>query len=139
MAFATSTDVATRLGRELTSAEEEQADLLLDMATASIANAVGKDDEWAEDLSPVPEILRGFCIELTCRAMANPQGLFSKSETIGSYSYTNSFNRDTPSGLSLSPLEQRVLRKAVGRLVYDVRTPTSTEVFLEDLIDHEGS
>lgn len=138
-AFATVEDVATRLGRDLTSTEEGQVELLLGMATASIANAVGKNDEWAETLDPVPEILRGFCIELTCRAMANPQGLFSKSETIGSYSYTNSFNRDTPSGLSLSPLEVRVLRKAVGKLVYDVRTPTATEAFLEDLVDHEGS
>lgn len=139
MAYATTDDVATRLGRDLTSSEEDQAELLLTLATGVITGAVGKDDDWAEALDPIPAVFRGFCVELTCRAMANPDGAFSQSETIGSYSHSKSFNRDLPSGLVLTALERQILRRAVGRLVYDVRTPTSTEAFLEELVEHEGS
>jgi len=134
MSFAEVTDVETRLGRELTTAEEGSVELLLDTATAVIAVAAGKSEAWAAALDPVPAILKGFCIELACRGLANPEGLFSKSETLGSYSYSPGFNRDTPGGLTLTPIERRVIRNAVGNIAYEVRTPTATEDYLEDLV-----
>lgn len=138
MAFATETDVATRLGRDLSVVEEDQVSLLLDLATAVIASAAGKSEDWAEALDPVPVRLKGFCIEIVCRSLGNPNGLFSRSETVGSYSYSESFNREI-AGLSLTAMEKQVIRRAVGNLTYEVRTPSATEQFLEDLVAVEGS
>ena len=87
MAFATVPDVATRQGRTFTTAEEDSVEVLLDYATAAIADAALKDDAWAEALDPVPTILKGLTIELVGRAMANHEGLTSMSEQIGSYQY----------------------------------------------------
>lgn len=138
MAFATSTDVEKRLGRELTSSEEDQVGLLLDLATAAIANAADMADTDAAALSPVPTVIRGFTIELTCRALANPSGLFSKSETIGSYSYTNNFNKDVSSAMALSDVETLVIRRT---LLGSNSGSARAENVLDDLLcdDHEGS
>lgn len=137
MAFATSTDVARRLGRDLTSSEEDQVELLLDLATAAIANAADLTD--AEASTPVPTVIRGFCIELTCRALANPSGLFSKSETIGSYSYTQNFNRDVSSAMALSDVEVLVIRRTLlGSNAGSARAENVLDLCAE-LDDHEGS
>lgn len=140
MAFATTDDVALRLGRALTSGEEDQADLLLGLATATIANAADKDDVWAEALDPVPVLLKGFCIELTCRALANPNGLFSKSETIGSYSYTHSFNKDVSSAMALSDVEVLVIRRAVnGSNSGSAKAENVLDELCAELDESEGS
>lgn len=139
MAFATSTDVETRLGRALTSIEEDQVELLLDLATAAISNAADLSDAESSVLSPVPTVIRGFAIELTCRALANPSGLFSKSEQIGSYSYTQNFNKDVSSAMALSDIEVLVIRRTLlGSNAGSARAETVLD--LCDEIDyHEGS
>mgnify|MGYP003405151677 FL=1 len=134
MAFATVTDVATRQGRTFTSAEEDSVEVLLDYATASIADAALKDDAWAEALDPVPTILKGLCVELVGRAMANSEGLTSLSEQIGSYQYQKSFGRDNSAAFTLNAIERRIVRRTVGSLNYEVRTPTATEDYLENLV-----
>lgn len=140
MAFATSTDVETRLGRELTSIEEDQVELLLDLATAAIGNAADLSDAEASALSPVPTVIRGFCIELTCRALANPNGLFSRSETIGSYSYSENFNRDVSSAMSLSDVEVLVIRRTLlGSNAGSARASNVLDELCEELDCHEGS
>lgn len=136
--FASIEDVALRLGRDLTDSEESSVELLLNLASAAIRSAVDKPDDWMPD--PVPDLVRGFTIELTCRAMANPEGLFSKSETIGSYSYTNSFSKDRPSGLSLTDDEVLALRRAVWKSNSGSARADSIATGLpEELDDHEGS
>lgn len=114
MAFADATDVATRLGRDLTADEAAQATYLAELATALIAAACDKTDAWAAALSPVPTILSLFCVELVARSMPNPAGLLSLSETLGQYSSTQRF-RDAAAGggMALSELEERVIRRAV--------------------------
>jgi len=134
MAFATATEVATRQNRTFTAGETAAVSDLLDTATAAIAAAADKDDAWAAALTPVPAILRGLTIELVGRALANRDGLFSQSETIGSYSISQSFNKDIPSPFVLTDLERRVVRRTVGSLNYEVRTPTATEAYLEALV-----
>lgn len=133
MAFATVTDVATRQGRTFTTAEEDQATLLIELATAAIADAALKDDDWAAALTPVPDIIKGLTIELVGRAMANSEGLTSSSEQIGSYQYMKSYNKDNPA-FTLTNIERRIVRRTVGSLNYDVRTPTYTEDYLESLV-----
>lgn len=134
MAFATVTDVATRQGRTFTSTEEDQVTLLIELATAAIADAALKDDAWAAALTPVPDIIKGLTIELVGRAMANYEGLTSSSEQIGSYQYMKSYNKDHPA-FTLTNIERRIVRRTVGSLNYDVRTPTYTEDYLEGLLE----
>jgi hypothetical protein len=137
--FATVEDVATRQGKTLTEAEEESVDFLLTVATAVIADAAGKDDAWAAALDPVPTILKGLTVELVGRAFANPSGLTSLQEQVGSYQYMQSFNRDLPAAFVLTDIERRIIRRTVGTLNYEVRTPTSAEEFLEEVLETEGS
>ena len=133
MAFATATEVATRQGRTFTAAETAAVTLLLDFATAAIAAAADKTDAWATALTPVPKIIKGLTIELVGRALANPSGLYSQSETVGSYSNSQSFSKEVPAAFVLTDLERRVVRRTVGSLNYNVRTPTATEAYLEAL------
>lgn len=115
MAFASTDDIAARLqesslsGTLLTSVE-----LLLDLATAVIAEAAGKDDAWATELEAdgVPTILRGLTIELVCRALASPQGLKSASEQLGAYQRQEVYSGDP--ALTLSEVEQEIVRRAVN-------------------------
>jgi len=138
--FASVSDVATRLGRSLSTDEADSVDLLLTIATATIANAADKDDEWAATLSPVPTILQGFCIELTCRAFANPEGLFSTSKTIGSYTNSKSFNKDVSSAMALSDIEVLVIRRAVnGTNAGSARAENVLDDLYVELDDSEGS
>lgn len=134
MAFATVSDVATRQGRTFTTAEENQATLLIELATAAIADAALKDDAWAAALTPVPDIIKGLTVELVGRAMANSEGLTSQSETIGSYQYMKSYNKEATAAFALTNIERRIVRRTVGSLNYEVRTPTATKDYLESLV-----
>lgn len=133
MAFATAEDIATRLGEESLSATEKgSAELLIELATAVIAEAVDQDDAWAEELAPVPTIVKALTIELVCRAMASPQGLASATETLGAYSRSETYRKDLSSALMLTELEERMLRRAiVGQLSGSVRI----ESHIDDIYD----
>jgi len=131
--FATVSDVAIRQGKTFTAAESATVTLLLEMATAAIAAGADKSDAWAAALDPVPTIIKGLTIELVGRALANPSGLYSQSETVGSYSNSQSFSKEVPAAFVLTDLERRVVRRTVGSLNYNVRTPTATEAYLEAL------
>jgi hypothetical protein len=109
--FATADDVAARLGRELTAGETATVDYLLTMASAIIAEAAGKDDGWVVTLNPVPQLLRGLSVELTVRALANPNQLAQLREQLGSYSYAATFASDA--GMALKPVEVMLVRRTV--------------------------
>lgn len=113
MAFAEVEDVATRLARDLTAEEGAMAEMLLEAATAEIARAAGRDDAWAAALAPVPQILRFVAVELVRRAMSNPEGLKSVSETLGAYQHSRSFQGADTAGLFLTDREERMVRSAV--------------------------
>jgi hypothetical protein len=135
-AFTTSDDVATRLARELTAAEDAQADLLIEQATALIADAAGKDDDWALALSPVPDALAALTIEVAARAMAAPIGVRSQQETIGSYNHSESYPDQLAQGLHLTAAEERRVRRIVFGTTTASTRPGSV---LDDLYDLEGS
>jgi hypothetical protein len=113
VAFATTQDVAARLGRELTEAEDEQAEYLLDAATSVVAEALGRDDAWADALDPVPTIVLVYTVELVVRAMGNPQGAASVQETLGQYSHSVRYDPGT-AGMVLTDLETLRLRRGVN-------------------------
>lgn len=111
-AFATADDVALRLGRTLTAGEASSVTYLLRMAAAVIADAASKDDGWVVTLDPVPQLLRGLSVELTVRALANPNQLDRLSEQLGNYSMTATFNPQRL-GLELTDTEQLIVRRTV--------------------------
>jgi hypothetical protein len=114
MAFASADDVATRLGETpLSEADQAAASQLLDFATAVLTDAVDKSTGWADELDPVPEVLKGLAVELVCRAMASPQGLAAASETLGAYTREETYRRDLSTAMALTPVEERIARSAV--------------------------
>lgn len=114
MAFATTDDVAARLERATLTAEQlADATMLLDVATAAIAEVVDKDEAWAAALDPVPALLKGLTVDLVCRAMGAAQGLISASETLGAHTRSETYNRDGSSAVVLTDQEALVARRVV--------------------------
>jgi hypothetical protein len=79
-ALATPADLADRLGRDLTVAEERQAPVLLNDATAVI---VDRFPRYA--VTPTP-VSTKVCCAMVLRVLRNPNGL--RQESIDDYSYT---------------------------------------------------
>lgn len=113
MAFPTYTEVATRLGRTLTTAEQAIATAVIGSTTGLIAEAVGRDSDWAGDLDPVPQTLSELCIQKAIGAITNPSGVASHSETLGAYQHSETFPRAADIGVFLSPDERARVRRAV--------------------------
>ncbi len=118
--FATLAELALRLGKaspdDLTAAQRAQGEFLLEMATGLIVETVDKTDAWAQALDPIARVLRAVCLEATARAMQNPSGVSSESETLGAYSHTSRYeftSRTGPVGLGLTDDESRLCRRAV--------------------------
>ena len=65
--------------------------------------------------------------------------MFSKSETIGSYSYTHSFNRDVSSAMALSDVEVLVIRRALLGANSGSARAESVLDLCDELDCHEGS
>lgn len=111
MAFASSSDVATRLLRELTDAEAAAVDAALELITGLMVNAAGKAEE--SDIDPVPPALKLLAIEKAIQLLNNPRGLASFSEALGSASRSETYQRASDVGLFLSPTEETLIRNAV--------------------------
>lgn len=118
MAFATAANVAARQGvAEYTGTDLAQVNALLDAAYDLILDSVGKTAAWAEDEdTTVPDAFQHVSVEVVSRALANPNGARSTSESLGTYSYSQSF-QDGVAGFVLTAAEERRLRLALyGRL-----------------------
>lgn len=130
--FATREDVQIRLGRALTDAEGDKVDLLLILATGAIAEACDKDLEWATGLATVPTMLRILCIEVTFRALSNPDGLRSGSESLGAYSKSGTY-ADGAGAIELTEREERLARRAVYGTNSASSSPRSVVDRVQDL------
>jgi hypothetical protein len=137
MAFATAADVAIRLGRALTTAEEAMVDQVIEEVTGLIVEAVGRDAAWAEDLDPVPATLRSLCIEKAIAVGSNPNQAASTSEQLGAYQHSKTFRKiDASSDLFLTAGEERRVRRAVyGETTSSPRTPSIADDIFPPLID----
>ena len=147
MPFATLNDLAVLMGKadedEFTAAEAAKGTLLLELATGLITAGVGKTDEWAEDLTPVPMILRivtlGAVFRVMDRSVNNPTGASSESETLGAYSHTVRYGENSGSSdhaetlsISISDAEMLMCRRAVwGRLSATTMPATTLDLVIE--------
>lgn len=83
MAYATTQDIAVRLGVAVGDLNAAQVQAFLDDSTALVNGYTGLD--WTTQ-PEVPVAIKWVVISRTLRALQNPDGL--RSEQIGSYSYT---------------------------------------------------
>lgn len=124
MTFATIADITGRLGRDLTAAEADQVDVLLELASDLLNEAVGQDRDWAEALTDVPAPLRTITVEVVARVLLNPAGVASVTETLGAYSHTERFDGAAVAGLGLflTADEERRARRAVNGATFSAVT-----------------
>lgn len=109
MAFAQPSDVATRLGRELTDAELGQAAAYLDDVEAEIRSRVSDLDARADDLNFLALVIR---VEASAakRVFMNPGGIRQHSESLDDYSQSDTLDVSISTGsLYVSDDEWRLL------------------------------
>lgn len=135
MSFATSQDIGARLGRDLAVDEQSAVELVIEIVSGQIADAVDRDDEWADALDPVPAVFRAICIEKAVSALTNTENLASLSRTLGKSSISKTFPRSADGGILLSEYEERLVRRAV---VAGVAGPRIGSV-LDDILACPGS
>lgn len=114
MAFATKEEVAARLARSLTTAEENAVDLVIELVQGSIADLVGEGATWADELDPVPAYYRALCIEKAIGAISNPQSLAAESKQLGSYSSSKTYQRAQDAGIFFTEREEAQIRRTYG-------------------------
>lgn len=112
MAFATHSDVATRLRRTLTSDEQTQATAVIATVQSLITDEVDRDSDWATALSPVPAALKELCVAKAAAILSNPTPGVVASESLGEHSVTYARSSDE-GGIFLTDAEGRIARHAV--------------------------
>lgn len=113
MALAKPEDVQARLGRPLTSGEQEIAKSVIATVTGLIADAVNQKKDWIEAIDPVPEGLKALCVEKAIGAIVNPANLASQSESLGVHSIARVFPKAGDVSVFLSDFERRQAISAV--------------------------
>lgn len=111
--FATSDDVAARLGRTLTAEEQAMVPDLLEAATALVAEAAGQTEEWATELDPVPVLLKVVTVGAVVRVLVNPTGAQRVSRQLGSFQHSAAWAAES-TGLALTAGEERLVRRVVN-------------------------
>lgn len=117
MAFASTDDVAVRLGRDLTEAEAAMAEQVIGLVTGAIVDAVGKDADWADALDPIPATFQAMCIDKVIAVGSNPQGLAGESETLGHHTHSKTYRWASEGGgasvVALTDAEKLIVRRIV--------------------------
>lgn len=135
MAFATHSDVSTRLGRDLTTAEESTATAVISLVEGLCADAVGRDTAWASALDPVPATLKVLAVDKAIAAISNPENLANDAKTLGAFRRSRGFREGATGTILLSEHEERAVRSAVyGRLSASSRPDSHLHTLL-DLAD----
>jgi hypothetical protein len=129
--FANSEDIERRLGRSLTEAEEGIAESVVASVTGLIAEAAGMN---AAAIDPAPFYYKVLCVEKAVSALANPSNVASQSETLGSFSHSETFPRDLDASAFLTEDEERRIRRIATGVVSASARPKS---LLHDTIVRE--
>lgn len=111
--FTTVANVANRLNQEFDDDQAAQCSFLIAQATVSICAALDRDPTTWKPPVKARSFLSMMATELTARSMPNTLGLQSKSERVGTYSYTETYSNSDGSGLLLTNAEELILRRVV--------------------------
>lgn len=122
MAYATETDVQSRLGRPLTTEENEQVSTLLGDVEILIKSKIPDLEDQIEALTISPEVVVMVEASAVARLMRNPDGYTSESD--GDYTYQINWKMASGS-LEISEREWSLLGVSGGAFVINpkVRTP----------------
>lgn len=109
MALAESQDVADRLGRDLTTEEEDRVEGLLDEASVLVSGWLGTTPD------PIPDAVRVVTSRVVARAITNgvaaEPGLESVQATMGVFQVNRGYSTDAASGgVWLTRTDKTVLR-----------------------------
>lgn len=133
MALATAEDVATRLGRSLTAAEEALSEQVIAGVTGLITDAVDEDSAWADGLDPVPSFYHELCVQKTIAIGSNPGQLAAITEQLGQASRSRTFQRSNDVGIFLTDAEERKVRQ----IHYGTGASSGrTQSLVDDVIDY---
>lgn len=111
MIYATTAEVAARLGRALTSAEQTQVSEVLVGVGGLLHEAAGKPAAW--DPVPPPPLFKTLSVEKAVGVIANPLSLASESEQLGAYQRSQTFQRGMDVGIFLTEHEEQLVADAV--------------------------
>jgi len=107
--YATTDDIAARLGRTLTDQETTSYGSIIEAVSAEIDVALG----LAKTLADVPPAVKGVTVTASIRAAANPSGAARVAETIGALSRSETFPRSGDGSTLLTITEERLVRRAI--------------------------
>lgn len=110
MTWPTIEDFADFFGHDLAKLKTNQITLLLQIARNVIAVDLDEDEDWADELDPVPAALSGIAMQIAQRIYTNPQSLKTVSTTAGNWSQTRAYNAI---GISLTDEERATIRRAL--------------------------
>jgi hypothetical protein len=130
MAFATHADVATRLGRTLTTAQQATCTDVIATVEAQIIDEVDRDTDWAAALSPIPKTLKALCVNKAIDALSRPEPAIA-AESLGAHSVT--YAREHTTSIFLTEPEKRLARMAVYGSLAGSSTPRALHDRLIDL------
>lgn len=122
--FAETSDVAARLGRDLTDAETTMVAPLIASVTALIGDAGGLTTAELAALDDDQPVLKAVTVEAVVRVLQNPAGVESVSEQLGSYQHQQRWANPAATGLHLTTVERRLVRRALGTGVTGVTLET---------------
>lgn len=111
MIYATTAEVAARLGRELTPAEQTQVSGVLVDVGGLLNEAAGKPAAWVP--VPPPPLFKTLSVEKAVAVVANPLSLASESEQLGAYQHSQTFQRGMDVGIFLTEHEDQLVADAV--------------------------
>ena len=125
-------DVQVRVGRDLTDSEAAQAELMGRQATIAIYPLLPKPSSWVPT-GDVYDYLNVVAVEMVARTFANPDDLQSRSESIGSYSYTSRYNRNAPGMVLTKPEELTIAQVVFGANSASVKVCSQADEYAENI------
>lgn len=132
-AFAVHADIATRLGRDLTTKEQAQATAALDAIAGLIREAAGKAADWTP--SPAIPLYKTLSIEKVVGVITNPANLAAESEQLGDHEYSQTFPRAGDIGIFLTDAEERRVCRAAFHT--NSASPRMTSELVEDSLVYD--
>ena len=124
-------DIRVRVGRDLTDDESAQVELMGRQATITIYALIPKPSSDPD--GDTFDYLNTVAVEMVARTFANPDDLQSRSESIGSYSYTSRYNRNAPGMVLTKPEELTIAQVVFGANSASVKVCSQADEYADNI------